>query len=45
MTKYLHRLVAVSVFYGALLVSGIFAFTRLPLELAPSKEFPRLLVR
>ncbi len=44
MTKYLHRPVAVSMFYGALLVGGIFAFTRLPLELAPSKEFPRLSV-
>jgi hypothetical protein len=29
-------------FYAALVVGGIFAFTRLPLELAPSKEFPRL---
>jgi multidrug efflux pump subunit AcrB len=31
-------------FYGALLLGGIVAFTRLPLELAPSKEFPRLSV-
>lgn len=44
MSKLLHRPVAVSMFYGALLVGGIVAFTRLPLELAPSKEFPRLSV-
>lgn len=31
-------------FFGALVVGGIFAFTRLPLELAPTKEFPRLSV-
>lgn len=42
--KFLHRPVAVSMVYGALLLGGIFAFTRLPLELAPSKEFPRLSV-
>jgi hypothetical protein len=28
--------------FGALLLGGLFAFTRLPLELAPSKEFRRL---
>jgi HAE1 family hydrophobic/amphiphilic exporter-1 len=39
-----HRPVAVSMFYAALVVGGIFAFTRLPLELAPAKEFPRLSV-
>ncbi len=40
----IHRPVAVSMFYAALVVGGVFAFTRLPLELAPSKEFPRLSV-
>lgn len=44
MSKLLHRPVAVGMFYAALLVGGIVAFTRLPLELAPSKEFPRLSV-
>jgi HAE1 family hydrophobic/amphiphilic exporter-1 len=44
MSKLLHRPVAVSMFYGALFVGGVFAFSRLPLELAPSKEFPRLSV-
>jgi multidrug efflux pump subunit AcrB len=42
--RLLHRPVAVSMFYGALVVGGIFAFTHLPLELAPAKEFPRLSV-
>lgn len=41
----LHRPVAVSMFYGALVLGGIFAFTRIALELAPSKEFPRLSVQ
>ena len=40
----LHRPIAVSMLYCALVLGGIFAFTRLPLELAPSKEFPRLSV-
>jgi len=40
----LKRPVAVSMFYAALVIGGIFAFTRLPLELAPAKEFPRLSV-
>lgn len=31
-------------FYGVILVGGVFAFTRLPLELSPSKDFPRLSV-
>ena len=42
--RFLHRPVAVSMFYGALVVGGVFAFLRLPLELAPTKEFPRLSV-
>ncbi|MBM4167799.1 MAG: efflux RND transporter permease subunit [Ignavibacteria bacterium] len=41
-SRFLKRPVAVCMFYAALVVGGIFAFTRLPLELAPSKEFPRL---
>ncbi len=44
MLRLLHRPVAVSMFYAALLVGGAVAFTRLPLELAPVKEFPRLSV-
>jgi len=43
--RLIHRPVAIGMFYGALVLGGIFAFTRLPLELAPFKDFPRLSVQ
>lgn len=42
--KFLHRPVAISMFYGALVVGGVFAFWRLPLDLAPEVEFPALTI-
>ena len=42
--RMLNRPVAVSMFFGALLLAGFFAFSRLPIELAPSMEFPSLTV-
>jgi hydrophobic/amphiphilic exporter-1 (mainly G- bacteria), HAE1 family len=41
----LDRPVAVSMGLGALLVGGIFALTQLPLDLAPTLEYPALTVR
>jgi HAE1 family hydrophobic/amphiphilic exporter-1 len=38
----LHRPVAVAMLFGALLLGGVFAFTRLPIELSPTVEFPSL---
>ncbi|HLP82546.1 MAG TPA: efflux RND transporter permease subunit, partial [Nitrosomonas sp.] len=43
-TKILHRPIAVSMFYGILVVGGLFAFWRLPLELTPQVEFPKFSV-
>jgi len=42
--RILDKPVATSMFYGALLLGGVFALNRLPLELAPSVELPRLTV-
>ncbi len=43
--RILHRPVAIAMLFGALLIAGAFAFTRLPLELSPSVEFPSLSVQ
>lgn len=44
LARLLHRPVAVSMFCGAVVLAGLFAFTRLPLELAPSIDFPSLTI-
>ncbi|KAB2967377.1 efflux RND transporter permease subunit [Zoogloea sp.] len=44
LSKLLQRPVAMSMFYLMLIVSGIYAFLRLPLELAPQIEYPNLSV-
>jgi HAE1 family hydrophobic/amphiphilic exporter-1 len=41
-TRLLARPVAVAMLFGALLLGGVFAFTRLPIELSPTVEFPSL---
>jgi multidrug efflux pump subunit AcrB len=41
----LHRPVAVSMIYAGLVAGGLFALGRLPLDLAPSVEFPALEVQ
>ncbi|MBX2990543.1 MAG: efflux RND transporter permease subunit [Bacteroidetes bacterium] len=40
----LHRPVAVSMVCGAVVLAGLFAFTRLPIELSPSIDFPSLTI-
>ena len=42
LVKIIHRPVAVSVIFGAVVVAGLFAAWNLPLEILPSVDYPRL---
>lgn len=45
LSRLLHRPVAVGMVSSAVVLAGLFAFTRLPIELAPSIDFPSLTAR